>query len=161
MSLSGEVRKLGDNIDTDVIIPAHYLTSRDPVVLGPHCMEPLDPDFAGRVSQGDIIVAGDNFGCGSSREHAIIALQGAGISAVIARSFSRIFSRNAINCGLPIAVCPDAVDQAQEGSPIAFDFAAGHVMLGGIEHPVEPLPDFLRQIVDAGGLMPFTRQLLG
>ena len=110
MILEGTIIKYEDNVDTDVIIPARYLTSNDAVTLGKHCMEGIDPEFGKKVSPGDIIVAGRNFGCGSSREHAVLALKGAGVAGVIAKSFARIFFRNAINQALPIGICPEAVD---------------------------------------------------
>src|SRR5882757_8870379 len=121
MATTAIVRKFGNAIDTDVIIPARYLTSRDPEILAPHCMEGADPNFASRINKGDVLVAGQNFGCGSSREHAVIALQGVGISCVVAASYARIFYRNSINQGFPILICPDAVATAREGQPITIN----------------------------------------
>jgi 3-isopropylmalate/(R)-2-methylmalate dehydratase small subunit len=150
----------GDNVDTDVIIPARYLTTTDPSELSRHALEDLDPSFAKEVQPGDVIVAGRNFGCGSSREHAPVALKGAGASAVIARSFARIFFRNSINTGLPIITCPEAVSSIDPGDEVKVDFE------GGIVHNVsknqtfrsEALPDFVTAIVRAGGLTEWVKQ---
>lgn len=155
-----QVHLFGDDIDTDIIVPARYLTTRDPLVLARHCMEPLAPGFADRTAEGDILVAGRNFGCGSSREHAVLALRGAGISCVIARSFARIFFRNAINQGLPLMICPEAVDAAHDGGPIAVDPVAGAITIDGQVYQARPLPDFLLGIVSAGGLLPYVRERL-
>jgi 3-isopropylmalate/(R)-2-methylmalate dehydratase small subunit len=160
MIINASVRTFGDDIDTDVIIPARYLSSRDPIELGRHCMEPLDPEFPKRVRPGDVLVAGRNFGCGSSREHAVLALKGVGVSCVIARGFARIFFRNALNQGLPVLTCPEAVDAAREGAPIKVDLAAGEIELDGKRFRAQPLPDFLRQVVASGGLTPYVRQRL-
>jgi 3-isopropylmalate/(R)-2-methylmalate dehydratase small subunit len=160
MIIDASVRKFGDDIDTDVIIPARYLASRDPVVLGRHCMEPLDPHFADRVRPGDVIVAGRNFGCGSSREHAVLALKGVGVSCIIARGFARIFFRNALNQGLPVLTCPEVADAAREGASIKVDLSAGEIELDGARFKAQPLPDFLRQVVASGGLTPYVRQRL-
>ena len=155
MRLKGKVWKYGANIDTDIIIAARFLTTTDPEVLGAHAMEDLDPDFAKKAEPGDIMVAGDNFGCGSSREHAPIALVGAGVSCVIAPSFARIFYRNAINVGLPILECAEAVEDAQSGHVITVDMDTGEIVnesLGRTYH-APPYPDFLKEIVEAGGLV--------
>jgi 3-isopropylmalate/(R)-2-methylmalate dehydratase small subunit len=153
----------GDNVDTDVIIPARYLITSDPIELAKHAMEDLDPSFAEQVSHGDVVVAGSNFGCGSSREHAPIALKAAGVSAVVAGSFARIFFRNAINVGLPICVSPDAVAGIAAGSEVEVDLAAGVVTnkSSGQTFAVEPLPPFVLEIVAAGGLVPWVRERKG
>ena len=151
-----------DNIDTDVIIPARYLTTSDEKELAIHALEDLDPTFATSVRPGDVLVAGSNFGCGSSREHAPLALKGAGVSAVVARSFARIFFRNSINTGLPILVCPQAVDTIQPGDDVDVDVAAGvvHNRTRGESFTAEPLPEFVMDIVTAGGLVPYVRAKL-
>lgn len=154
------VRRFGDAIDTDIIIPARYLTSRDPEVLGAKCMEGLDPGFAERITRGDVIVAGRNFGCGSSREHAVLALQGAGVSHIIAASYARIFYRNAINLGFPVLVSPAAAAIAEEGQAIEIDIPGGQVIIDGTECPIEPFPEFLQEIIDMGGIVPFVRKRL-
>ncbi len=158
--LSGRVHLFGDSIDTDVMIPARYLTSRDPAFLGLHCMEALDPGFPGRVRVGDVIVAGRNFGCGSSREHAILALQGAGIACIIAASFARIFYRNAINQGLPILICPEAAAAIADGASVEIDLSSGRIECEGQTFQADPLPEFLREIMAAGGIVGFVRQRL-
>ena len=127
MKVEGNVIKYGDNVDTDVIIPARHLNTSDPKELAMHCMEDLDPGFAGRVKAGDIIVAGANFGCGSSREHAPIAIKASGISCVIAKTFARIFYRNAINIGLPIVECPEAAEDIRDGDVVEVDFDTGTI----------------------------------
>lgn len=149
----------GDNVDTDVIIPARYLTTADPGDLGAHALEDLDPTFASAVSAGDVIFAGANFGCGSSREHAPIALQGAGVGAVVAKSFARIFFRNAINMGLPIFVCPEAVDATSQGQLVVIDLATGTITNEtlGSSFRAEELPEFVMDIVRAGGLIEWVR----
>lgn len=150
----------GDNIDTDVIIPARYLTTTDPEMLATHALEDLDPDFARSVRPGDVVVAGDNFGCGSSREHAPVCIKAAGASAVVARSFARIFFRNAINTGLAIAVCPEAVEDAEPGDDISVDIDSDTVANHTKDktYRCEPLPEFVMDIVRAGGLAPWVRQ---
>ncbi|KPJ64541.1 3-isopropylmalate dehydratase [candidate division KD3-62 bacterium DG_56] len=162
MTLRGKVWKYGDHVDTDVIIPARYLDTTEPAELAAHCLEDIDPAFVRSMSPGDIIVGGENFGCGSSREQAPVAIKAAGVSCVIARSFARIFFRNAINIGLPIIICPDAADAAGTGDEIEVDLATGTVrnVTRGTTHQAEPFPDFLRQIIDAGGLVPYVRQRL-
>ena len=152
----------GDNVDTDVIIPARYLLTTDPQVLGKHALEDLDPGFAASVAPGDVVVAGANFGCGSSREHAPIALKGAGVGAVVASSFSRIFFRNAINVGLPIITCPDAVAVIRTGDEVALDPGTGDLLDLTRDRRFcgERLPDFVGEIVASGGLVPWVRERL-
>ncbi|MBU1672778.1 MAG: 3-isopropylmalate dehydratase small subunit [Actinobacteria bacterium] len=153
--LQGRAHKLGDHVNTDLIIPATYLVSTDPAELGKHLMEGLDPDFVGRVRPGDMIVAGENFGSGSSREHAPLAIKGAGISCVIASSFARIFFRNAVNAGLPILESPEAVESIQEGDQLVVDLARGRIedTTASVDFPVPAYPEFMRRIMDAGGLI--------
>jgi 3-isopropylmalate/(R)-2-methylmalate dehydratase small subunit len=159
MTLHGKVWRYGDHVDTDAIIPARYLNVSDPAALAAHCMEDIDADFAARVQPGDIVVAGENFGCGSSREHAPLALKGAGVSCVVAESFARIFYRNAINIGLPILACPAAVAEAEPGDTFTVDLAAGTITNArtGATHQTTPFPPFLMAIIDAGGLVPYTK----
>jgi len=154
--------KYGDNVDTDVIVPARYLTTSNPAELAAHCMEDIDPDFASQVAQGDIIVAGENFGCGSSREHAPIAIKASGVSCVIAASFARIFYRNAINIGLPILECPQAAKETQHGDMLSVDFESGEIrnLTRGIQYRATPFPPFVREIMAVGGLIPYIRQKL-
>lgn len=156
----GKAWVYGDNVDTDVIIPARYLTTTDPQALATHALEDLDPQFASSVTPGDVVVAGENFGCGSSREHAPVCIKAAGASAVIARSFARIFFRNAINTGLPIAVCPEAVDEIRPGDDVSVDLESGTVTNHTRDktYSSEPLPDFVMEIVRAGGLAPWVRR---
>jgi 3-isopropylmalate/(R)-2-methylmalate dehydratase small subunit len=162
MKLTGKVWKYGDNVDTDAIIPARYLNMSLPEELAEHCMEDIDLSFAGSVQKGDVIVGGDNFGCGSSREHAPLALKGAGISCVIANSFARIFYRNAINIGLPILECAEAVAETEKGDELTVDLTAGTITntRTGKTYRTSPLPEFVMQIVAAGGLVPYTRERL-
>lgn len=162
MKIRGRVWKYGDNVDTDVIIPARYLTINDEAELGRHCLEDLDPDFIKKVQKSDVILAGNLFGCGSSREHAPIAIKGAGCSAVVARSFARIFLRNSINVGLPAIECPTLYDEAEEGDNIEADLAAGTVanLRTGRSHPIAPYPQFMLDILEVGGLVPYTRAKL-
>jgi len=157
--MAGRAWKFGDDIDTDAIIPGRYLVINDPRELAQHLFEGVRPAMAVQVREGDIVVGGNNFGCGSSREHAPLALKGAGISAVVAKSFARIFFRNAINIGLPLFICPD-VDRIKDGDPIEIDMAAGviHNLGSGESYKTTPLPLFLREIVEAGGLVEYTRQ---
>ncbi|MBM4040113.1 MAG: 3-isopropylmalate dehydratase small subunit [Planctomycetes bacterium] len=155
--------KFGDDVNTDAIIPAPYLVTTDPKELGSHCMEGSgQPDFAKRVRKGDVVVAGENFGCGSSREHAPVALTGAGVACVIARSFARIFFRNAINIGLPLLECPEAADAIAAGDEVQVDLARGVIrdLTTGREFQAEPMPDFMRAIFDAGGLVEFAKRRL-
>ena len=160
MKSRGRVFFYGDNIDTDVIIPARYLNLHTTEELAPHCMEDLDATFIDRVQPGDIIVAGENFGCGSSREHAPLAIKGAGVSCVVASSFARIFYRNAINVGLPILECPPAVAGAENGHQLEVDLESGQVrnLTTGETYQAQPYPPFMMEIINAGGLVPYTRQ---
>jgi 3-isopropylmalate/(R)-2-methylmalate dehydratase small subunit len=158
--MKGKCHKFGDNIDTDAIIPARYLNTSDPKELARHCMEDADPAFVKRVKGGDIIVAGENFGCGSSREHAPISIKAAGVSCVIAKSFARIFFRNAINVGLPIIESAEAADALADGDEAEVDLAAGVVRAPktGRGFSVPPFPEELRRIMQAGGLMNYLRE---
>ncbi len=155
MNAQGKVFKYGANVDTDVIIPARYLNTSVPSELAKHCMEDIDTTFVDRVKQGDIIVAGPNFGCGSSREHAPIAIKASGISCVIAPSFARIFYRNAINMGLAIMECAEASEQIEDGDEITIDFTTGKItdLTNGKEFTAKPFPDFIRKIIEADGLV--------
>ena len=151
-----------DDVDTDVIIPARYLNTSDPKELAAHCMEDIDTDFATQVAQGDIIVAGENFGCGSSREHAPIAIKASGISLVIAKSFARIFYRNAINIGLPILEHPTLSDECSKNDTIEFDLTNGIVknLTTGKQYECTKFPDEIQKLVNAGGLINYTREKL-
>lgn len=155
MKYEGNVIKYNDNVDTDVIIPARYLNTSDHAELASHCMEDLDKTFVTRVQQGDIITAGFNFGCGSSREHAPIAIKASGISLVIAKSFARIFYRNSINIGLAIVECPEAVDGISEGDRVEADMDNGIIrnLTTGEEYKTEPFPEFVQKIIENGGLI--------
>jgi len=153
MISNGRVHKYGDNIDTDVIIPARYLNMVKPEELKRHCMEDIDTEFIKKVQQGDIMVAGKNFGCGSSREHAPIALKAAGISCVIAESFARIFYRNAINIGLPIIESVEAAQAMQAGDTVSIDFDKGEIRCGDRIFDVPAFPKFIQDIISAGGLL--------
>lgn len=155
MDAKGKVFKYGNNIDTDVIIPARYLNTADHAELASHCMEDIDKEFVTKVKAGDIIVAGDNFGCGSSREHAPIAIKASGVSCVIAGTFARIFYRNAINIGLPIMECPEAAEAIQAGDTVEVDFSKGliHDVTTGATFQALPFPEFIRNIIDSGGLL--------
>jgi len=161
--LSGGVWKFGDNVDTDAIIPARYLNMSIAEELAAHCMEDIDRTFAQQVRPGDIIVAGTNFGCGSSREHAPLAIKGAGVSCIVAVSFARIFYRNAIGIGLPILECPDIVRGTEAGHRLEVDLSEGVVrnLDTGRSFEAEPYPPFLIRIIEAGGLIPYTRRKLG
>jgi 3-isopropylmalate/(R)-2-methylmalate dehydratase small subunit len=152
MMLKGRVWKFGDNIDTDIIIPARYLALTDPAALGEHCMEPLAPDFSKKVQKGDIIVAGTNFGCGSSREHAPLAIGALGIPVVIAKSFARIFYRNAFNKGLALLEA-DIFDRVKEGDTVEVDLSSGIIKTGGIEVTAKPIPPFMLELINEGGLI--------
>lgn len=153
MKITGQVHKFGDNINTDVIIPARYLNTSSNEELASHCMEDIDPNFTKKVQEGDIIVAGSNFGCGSSREHAPIAIKSAGIACVIAKSFARIFYRNAINIGLPILECPD-VDKIQNHSRISIDLKLGQISVSeSTILKTEPFPTFIEKLINNGGLI--------
>ena len=155
MQVKGFVHKYGDHVDTDVIIPARYLATQDPKELAAHCMEDIDPAFAGKVHEGDILVAGANFGCGSSREHAPIAIKASGISCVIAKTFARIFYRNAINIGLAILECPAASEGIADGDEVSVDFDTGVItnVTKGETYQAEPFPPFIKDMINKGGLM--------
>lgn len=155
MKAQGTVFKYGDNIDTDVIIPARYLNTQDPKELASHCMEDIDKSFVARVQPGDVMVGGWNFGCGSSREHAPLCIKTSGISVVIAKSFARIFYRNSINIGLPILECPAAADAIVAGDLVSVDFDTGVITdeTTGATFQAEPFPPFIQEIIAAGGLM--------
>ena len=155
MNAKGRVFKYGDNVDTDVIIPARYLNSSDPAELATHCMEDIDKDFVKNVNKGDIMVANKNFGCGSSREHAPIAIKAAGISCVIAETFARIFYRNAINIGLPIIECPEAAQAIEAGDEIEIDFDTGVItdVTKGTSYKGQAFPPFMQKIIAAEGLV--------
>ncbi len=150
-----KIYKYADNVDTDVIIPARHLNDPDPAALASHCMEDIDKDFASTVEQGDIMVAGAKFGCGSSREHAPLAIKASGIRCVIAKSYARIFYRNAINIGLPILECPEAVEGIVPGDQVAVDFATGVITdaTQGKTWQAAPFPDFIDGIIQSGGLL--------
>ena len=158
----GKVHKYGANVDTDVIIPARYLNVSDPVELAKHCMEGIDEDFVKRVQTGDIIMATTNFGCGSSREHAPLAIKGAGISCIIARTFARIFFRNAINIGLPLLECDEAVANTESGDTLEVDLACGKIknLTKNMEFTAKPYPDFMTELIAAGGLIEYTKKSL-
>ena len=155
MNANGSVFKYPDNVDTDVIIPARHLNTQDPRELAAHCMEDIDKEFITKVKDGDVMVGGWNFGCGSSREHAPVAIKAAGISVVIAKSFARIFYRNSINIGLPIMECPEAVDAIHAGDNVTVDFDTGVITdaTTGQSFQAEPFPPFIQDIISAGGLM--------
>jgi len=156
----GKVWKFGHNIDTDIIIPARYLNTSDPEVLAGHCMEGEFPGFNKAVAPGDIILAGDNFGCGSSREHAPICIKAAGISCVVASSFARIYFRNSINIGLPLFEAHGIWEETEQGDELEIDPAAGRIknITKGTEYKVAVLPDFIQEIIDNGGLIPWVRK---
>ena len=155
MKAEGRVFKFGSNVDTDVIIPARYLNVPDPAELAKHCMEDIDKEFVNKVREGDIIVADKNFGCGSSREHAPIAIKAAGVSCVIAETFARIFYRNAINIGLPIIECPEAAKNIEEGNEIEVDFDSGKIYnkTKNEEYQGQAFPEFMQKIIKAEGLI--------
>ena len=157
MTISGRVWKYGDNVDTDAIIPARYLNTSSEAELASHCMEDIDPNFMKKVSPGDIIIASKNFGCGSSREHAPIAIKAAKVSCVIAKSFARIFYRNSINIGLPILESEEAARKISEGDQIEVDIVSGTIknLTKGETYEAQPFPDFMQQIISAGGLMKY------
>ncbi|MFZ5969594.1 MAG: 3-isopropylmalate dehydratase small subunit [Bacillota bacterium] len=158
--LAGKVIKYGNNVDTDVIIPARYLNTSDPKELASHCMEDLDKDFANKVQPGDIMVAGKNFGCGSSREHAPIAIKVAGISCIVAETFARIFYRNAINIGLPIMECPEAAKDIQDGDQVSIDVNTGVITnkTKNKTYQAAPFPEFMQEIMKADGLVNYVRE---
>lgn len=157
--MEGKAHKFGHNVDTDAIIPARYLNTFDPAELARHVMEDADPSFPQKVRPGDIIVAQKNFGCGSSREHAPLAIRAAGIAAVIAHSFARIFYRNAINIGLPILESPEAAEKIAPGDRVRVDLAAGRIvnLTSGEQYQVTPFPPFMQDLVEKGGLIPYVR----
>lgn len=157
---AGIVHKYGDNVDTDVIMPARYIVLTEPAELARHAMADIDAEFANRVRVGDIMVAGENFGCGSSREHAPIGLKASGIACVIAKSFARIFYRNAINIGLPIVECPEAAEQIKAGELVCVDFQNGLIYneTTGEKFQIEPFPAFIQKIIQANGLVNYTKQ---
>jgi len=156
----GKAYKYGDNVDTDVIIPARYLTTSDPTELAKHAMEDIDPDFAKTVKPGDVIVAGSNFGSGSSREHAPLALKASGVAAVIAPSFARIFYRNSFNIGFPILECAEAAKAIEAGDEIEIDFVSGLITNGTNNevYKAEALPEFMRNLIESGGLVEYIRK---
>ncbi|MGB9613785.1 MAG: 3-isopropylmalate dehydratase small subunit [Candidatus Margulisiibacteriota bacterium] len=158
--MKGKAWKFGDNIDTDLIIPARYLNTSDPKELAKHAMEDADPNWIKKMKKGDFIVAGENFGCGSSREHAPIALKAAGVSAVIAKSFARIFYRNAINIGLPILESKEAAEKIKEGDLIEVNLAQGEIknITRKTIYHAQPFPEFMQKIIKAGGLIRYLRQ---
>ena len=155
MKAHGKVHKYGDNVDTDVIIPARHLNTSDHKELASHCMEDIDTEFVKKVKRGDIMVGGENFGCGSSREHAPIAIKASGIDCVIAKTFARIFYRNAINIGLPILECPEASEKIQDGDEVSIDFDSGVITneTKGETYQALPFPDFIKDIMGKGGLI--------
>jgi 3-isopropylmalate/(R)-2-methylmalate dehydratase small subunit len=163
LKLRGTVHKYGANVDTDVIIPGIYLTLTESGELAKHCMEGIDSQFAQKVGKGDIIVAGTNFGCGSSREHAPIAIKASGISCVIAKSFARIFFRNAINIGLPLLECPQAADESEAGDTLEVELSSGKIrnITKDRLYQAKPYPDFMLELISAGGLIEHTRKKLG
>ena len=163
MEFKGTVHRYGRDVDTDVIIPARYLNTSDPAELARHCLEDLDAGFVAKAAPGDIIVAEENFGCGSSREHAPIAIKAAGVDVVIAKSFARIFYRNAINTGLAIMECPEAVDAIADGDVVSVDADAGVITdeTTGRVFTAQPFPPFIREIIEAGGLVNRWKARLG
>ena len=163
MNFKGNAIKYGDNVDTDVIIPARYLSTADPAELAKHCMEDIDPDFSAKAPRGKIMVGGHNFGCGSSREHAPLAIQGSGVVCIIAADFARIFYRNALNIGLAIAECPQAAAEIQDGDEVAVDFASGKIenISQGKHYQMTPFPAFMMELIEAGGLLAYTKKQLG
>jgi 3-isopropylmalate/(R)-2-methylmalate dehydratase small subunit len=161
--IRGKVWKFGDHVDTDVIIPARYLNAPEPSELAKHCMEDIDSSFAGSVQAGDIMVGGWNFGCGSSREHAPVAIQASGITCVIAASFARIFYRNSINIGFPILECPEASEAIKAGDIVTVDTETGKITdeTTGQVFEAKPFPPFIQKIVESGGLLPYLKEKQG
>ena len=162
MMLKGKVHKYEANVDTDVIIPARYLSLSEPAELAKHCMEDIDKEFVNRVKSGDIIMATTNFGCGSSREHAPLAIKAAGVSCIIAKSFARIFFRNAINIGLPLLECDEAVDKIEAGDLVEVELSGGRIknLNSGRVFTAKPYPDFMAELISAGGLIEHTKKRL-
>jgi 3-isopropylmalate/(R)-2-methylmalate dehydratase small subunit len=162
MPLRGRVHKYGAHVNTDVIIPARYLVTTDPQEMAEHCMEDEDPEFVRRVRPGDIIVADTNFGCGSSREHAPIAIRAAGVSCIIAKSFARIFYRNSINLALPVLECEEAVDGSEAGDELEVDLKSGAIrnLTRNTAFQAKPFPEFMLELLEAGGLVEYTRRRL-
>jgi 3-isopropylmalate/(R)-2-methylmalate dehydratase small subunit len=160
--LKGKVHKYGANVDTDAIIPARYLSVSDPTELAKHCMEDIDKDFVDRVQPGDIMMATTNFGCGSSREHAPLAIKASGISCIIAKSFARIFFRNAINIGLPLLECEEVVANTEAGDTLEVDLDRGQIknLANGKTFIAKPYPDFMAELISAGGLIEYTKKRL-
>lgn len=162
MIIKGRVHKYGANVDTDAIIPARYLNVSEPAELAKHCMEGIDPEFVSKIKPGDIIMATTNFGCGSSREHAPLAIKAAGISCIIAKSFARIFFRNAINIGLPLLECDEAVDKTEAGDTLEVELASGRIKnpTRGMEFRAKPYPEFMAELISAGGLIKYIKKRL-
>jgi len=162
MMIKGKTWRFGDDVDTDLIIPARYLNTSDPKELATHCMEDAEPEFARKVRPGDIIVAGNNFGCGSSREHAPLAIKAAGVSCVIAVTFARIFYRNAVNIGLPILESEAAAKEIKEGEELEINLEKGRIInvTTGKVYQAAPFPGFMRELISAGGLIPYVRSRL-
>jgi len=160
--LKGKVHKYGADVNTDAIIPARYLNVSEPAELAKHCMEGIDKDFVSTVKPGDIIMAITNFGCGSSREHAPLAIKAAGVSCIIAKTFARIFFRNAINIGLPLLECDEAVDKTKAGDILEIELASGKIknLTGGMVFTAKPYPDFMAELIAAGGLIEYTKSRL-
>lgn len=160
MDVSGKAYQFYDNVDTDVIIPARYLNTSDEKELAAHCMEDIDRDFVKNIRGGDVIVAGENFGCGSSREHAPLAIKTSGVACVIAKSFARIFYRNSINIGLPILECPEAAEGIKHGDTVEIDFDEGKIYdrTTGKSYQAQPFPEFIRKIIQSGGLLKSLKQ---
>ena len=162
MNFKGTAHRYGRDVDTDVIIPARYLNTSDPAELAKHCLEDLDKEFVAKVKPGDLIVADENFGCGSSREHAPVCIKAAGVSCVIAKSFARIFYRNSINIGLPILECPEAVDAIKAGDIVSVETETGTIRneTTGAEFHAQPFPPFIEEIINEGGLVARTKRIL-
>lgn len=163
MKFTGKAFVFGNDVDTDAIIPARYLNTSDPAELAKHAMEDADPDFVKKVQTGDVIVAGKNFGCGSSREHAPVALKHAGVSVVVADSYARIFYRNSFNTGLPIIECPEAAREIKEGDQVEVDMDKGLVtdLTTGKTYQYQPMPPFMQSLLEAGGLIPYIKKKAG
>lgn len=163
MIIKGRALVFGDDINTDVIIPARYLNTSDPTELAAHCMEDIDPTFIERVKKGDVLVGGKNFGCGSSREHAPIALKASGIACIVAKSFARIFFRNALNIGLPIVECPQVTDSIKEGDTVEIELDKGTIkdLTSGMSFKAQPFPPFMRDLIVEGGLLAYASKRKG